>query len=538
MKKTLAVLLTLALVCSASAAFAASIVPEQASENTDFQAIAEQMGFAELHASVPDQYDRVTVTLSKPVDRLWANWMGEGETPEELFPGENNSVTFSTKGHKYQVGAQAPAKQTLFKEESGPRHIISFGALESQINWRTIQAQEDRLHGDCVEVVEPKWIVYRVVDGVVMDEYDDKLVSGDIKVPDGCKLTKVLGYTVAWHYSSYGSDGSPNLAYITLQGDYVVVYARNGKIQYVGKYEHGSTIFGVYPDAPTEEPETVEPPAEVLSAVYVPQSVKDYVDLPEMPPVYTFAGLTAITSPDGKTVTVHLDKPVDRIWANWMGKEEGPEELFPDENLTCTYSTVGHKYQVGSAWVNDYIEMERGPRHEIVWQAYPSRVNWATAKAMEDRHEGDCVKVVLPHWELIKISNNTKCFEIDDDVNCTDIEVPDGYKLVKKVGYAVAWYPVGLSSDGSPNLAYITEQNGYTVIYARSGKIVSVTKTVADSNFFGNGVGVGTVRYERSVFDRWYTSEVTEVYEDNSFVTATYSKYGNGKLTDCQVSDF
>ena len=152
------------------------------------------------------------------------------------------------------------------------------------------------------------------------------------------------------------------------------------------------------------------------------------------------------------------------------------------------------------------------------------------------------VKGMIARYE----ANKNRIAEIEDELQdifhyieiSTYKKVPDGYKLVKKEGYAVAWYPVGLSSDGSPNLAYITEQNGYTVIYARSGKIVSVTKTVADSNFFGNGVGVGTVRYERSVFDRWYTSEVTEVYEDNSFVTATYSKYGNGKLTDCQVSDF
>ena len=102
--------------------------------------------------------------------------------------------------------------------------------------------------------------------------------------------------------------------------------------------------------------------------------------------------------------------------------------------------------------------------------------------------------------------------EYSDKLNCTEIQVPEGYKLVKKTGYAVAYTTQGNGSDGSPNLAYITEQNGFTVIYNRAGKIVTVIKQIPESHFFSTLTGTATVRFKLSEYNKWYISDVTEVY--------------------------
>ena len=245
MRRPMAVLLALALLASATAAFASSIGVEEIMSNSDPSEFPDLSSFATLHASVPDEQERVTVTLSQPVDRLWANWMGKDEEPEELFLNDDLTVTFSTKGHPYQVGTMPPKNAELFKQETSQRYIIEFGALESQINWRTIQAENSAQHGDCVSVVLPRWILYRISDEVHFDEYSDKLKSVDIEVPEGFALQKLEGYAVSWRYGSNGSDGSPNLAYITVQKGYIVIYGRNGKIQYVTSCAPDMKVFGV-----------------------------------------------------------------------------------------------------------------------------------------------------------------------------------------------------------------------------------------------------------------------------------------------------
>ena len=534
MRKAIALLLAFALIFSASAAFAGSIGVDEIIANKDASEFPDISSFAVLRASVPDELGRVTVSLSEPVDRLWANWMGKGEAPEELFLDEDLTVTVSTKGHPYQPGTMPPSSAELFKQETSQRYTIEFGALESQINWRTIQANNAAHPGDCVKVVKPHWILYRISDEVLFDEYSDKLNSGDIKVPDGFKLQKVEGYAVSWRYGSNGSDGSPNLAYITLQKGYIVIYGRNGKIQYVTSYAPDMKVFGVDVGSSVSDGNS----AKVLDYYKVKEKISEYSGLPEMPSVYSFAQLSPVKSKDGKKITVFLDRAVDRIWANWMGKDETPEELKVDSTLKASFSTEGHKYQIGTKWVEDYREGEKGTRQEIVWGAYPSFIQWATNQVRQNNDPDDLIKVVLPHWELQEITTGNVIKEYSDKLNCTEIDVPDGCKLVKKTGYAVAYDAMGTGSDGSPNLAYITEQNGFTVIYNRAGKIVSVIKQIPQSRFFSNHTGTASVRFQLSEFHTWYISDITEVYPNKRSITAVFSRYGNGNLEDYQVSDF
>lgn len=534
MRRAIAMMLALALISSASVAFASCIGVEEITAQSKISNFPDLKMFAALRASVPDEFGRVTVTLSERVDRLWANWMGKNEKPEELFLDDSLTAKFYTKGHPYQVGAMPPAQANLYKQETSKRYVIQFGALESQINWRTVQARNAAGHGDLVEVVEPHWILYRISDDVVFNEYSDKLNCTDIDVPEGFRFQKVDGYAVAWRYGSKGSDGSPNLAYITLQKGYIVIYSRSGKIQYVTEYSPDIKVFGVDVGSSALK----NNPAQVLSAYCVPAKISEYKDLPEMPSVFSFATLSPVKAADGKSITVFLDRPVDRIWVNWMGKGEEPEELKDDSGLKATFSTTGHKYQPGAKWVGNYEVVEKGPRQEIVWGAYPSFISWATNQVRLISGDEYPIQVVLPHWEVQEIKTGAVAAEYSDKLNCTDIHVPEGYKLVKKTGYAVAYNVQGAGSDGSPNLAYITEQKGFTVIYNRAGKIVSVIKQIPQTHLFSACTGTTTVRYQLSEFGKWYVSDVTEVYPNNRSITAVYSRYGNGKLVDCQVSDF
>lgn len=534
MRRAIAILLAFVLVSSASVAFAGSIGVEEVTAQGDVSGYPDLSIFATLRASVPDEFGRVTVSLSEPVDRLWANWMGKGEKPEELFLDENLTAKLSTNGHPYQVGAMPPTNASLYKNETSKRFVIEFGALDSQINWRAIQAKTEGDHGDCVEVVTPHWILYRISDEVIFNEYSDKLNCTDIQVPEGFRLQKVDGYAVSWRYGSNGSDGSPNLAYITLQKGYIVIYSRSGKIQYVTEYCPDMMVFGVNIGASASDSYS----SRLLYAYNVPARISEYKSLPEMPSIYSFAELTPVKSKDGNTITVFLNKPVDRIWANWMGQGEEPEELIVNSQLRATFSTDGHRYQVGARWIGNTTEVEKGYRQVIVWGAYPSHIQWATNQVLRKNKDNDPVKVVLPHWEVQEIITGKVLAEYSDKLNCTEIQVPEGYKLVKKTGYAVAYTTQGNGSDGSPNLAYITEQNGFTVIYNRAGKIVTVIKQIPESHFFSMLTGTATVRFKLSEYNKWYISDVTEVYPNGRSITAVYSRYGNGKLEDYQVSDF
>ena len=534
MRRAIVLMLALALISCASVAFAGSIGVEEIIMNNDPSEFPDLSVFAVLRASVPDELGRVTVSLSEPVDRLWANWMGKDEKPEELFLDDNLTVTFSTKKHPYQVGAMPPSNAALFRQETSKRYVIEFGALESQINWRTIQAQNAAEHGDCVVVVAPHWILYRVSDEVLFDEFSDKMNCKDIEVPEGFALQRVEGYAVSWHYSSYGSDGSPNLAYITMQKGYIVIYGRNGKIQYVTSYTPDMRVFGVDVGSGVSE----DDPAQVMANYHVKEKISEYSGLPELPSINSFAVLSPVKSNDGKTITVFLDRPVDRLWANWMGVGEEPEELKVDAGLKACFSTEGHKYQVGTKWIGDYREKEKGVRQEIIWGAYTSYIEWAANQVKQKNDDDDPIKVILPHWELQDIKTGNVIREYSDKTSCTDIQVPDGCKLVKKTGYAVAYSVNGAGSDGSPNLAYITEQNGFTVIYNRGGKIVSIIKQIPQSHFFSARTGTASVRFKLSEFNKWYISDVTEVYPNKRSITAVFSRYGNGNLEDYQVSDF
>ena len=315
--------------------------------------------------------------------------------------------------------------------------------------------------------------------------------------------------------------------------------------------------------------------AAALADVYVPKHISEYDGLPYTPALSTFAAMR--TKRERKTywenqvyhddyediVTIYLSKPVDSLIANWLGYMEEPEELEVSDELTATLDISGHKYQVGAHWTNAYeyeaynqpmtenasgkkVDSEQeqyagydpDSKRDIAFGAGPATID--QAKDQASTYQTDwyyCVKVVEPYYAVAKeLGNDQFCIlsQYKQTTPLSQINVPAGFKLYKVDGYAVAWHPTYAASDGTSDgrytVAYLTEQEDWTVAYGRNGKIQWFYLTIPDSEFFDQGLGVAKVQFE-PCNTGWFIREVTEVYDDGSYVSAFYSRTGNGKLS-------
>ena len=99
MKKILTLVLALALVLTSVVAIAESVEAPAAPKGTP-----NVNSFATMKTKYNEKAGIITITLSKPVDRLLVNWAEKGAEPEELAVGEDLTATALTWGHKYMPG--------------------------------------------------------------------------------------------------------------------------------------------------------------------------------------------------------------------------------------------------------------------------------------------------------------------------------------------------------------------------------------------------------------------------------------------------
>ena len=92
MKKIITLVLALALVLTSVVAIAET----HATPNINT--------FATMKTKYNEKAGVITITLSKPVDRLLVKWAEKGAEPEELAVDENLQATALTWGHKYMPG--------------------------------------------------------------------------------------------------------------------------------------------------------------------------------------------------------------------------------------------------------------------------------------------------------------------------------------------------------------------------------------------------------------------------------------------------
>ena len=165
-----------------------------------------------------------------------------------------------------------------------------------------------------------------------------------------------------------------------------------------------------------------------------------------------------------------------------------------------------------------------------------------------DKYNYYCVKVEEPYYAVVK--------QLDDGKFCIvsrykytaevkNIKVPSDCKLYRVNGYVTAWHPTYAASDGTSDgrytVAYLSDQtidgDTWTVAYGRNGKIQWFYVTLYDTEFFGEDLGTAIVKFE-PCNTGWFIREITETYEDGTYISAYYSRTGNGKLAYYRASEF
>ena len=284
MKKLIALILSLMLLMTAAAALAngnaVPTAPRNVEEYGDVAAYNTD-DFAKL--STKRVGGTTTVTLDKPVEQLQANWMGYGEEPEDLTVTDLKAEV-SHAGHKYQLGAiWTNGYWEPFMWEND--HDIYFGfeddlatieagiaAVRNYVNsdafGKSAEAEEfkswvQEVSADVV-VEMPTWSIYTLEKGddgkliqTVLESFEygtdkkeiekayEELVkeNPDLVLYQGSDDGHAWGELTGRDY--FSSEGAPDYAYITKQGDYKVVYGRNGKLKYFEKTVQNVDLFGV-----------------------------------------------------------------------------------------------------------------------------------------------------------------------------------------------------------------------------------------------------------------------------------------------------
>ena len=152
-----------------------------------------------------------------------------------------------------------------------------------------------------------------------------------------------------------------------------------------------------------------------------------------------------------------------------------------------------------------------------------------------------CVKVQEPYYAVVKKLDDGKFCILSRyryDTALGNITVPSGFKLYRVNGFVTAWHPTYAASDGTSDgrytVAYLSDQTidgeTWTVTYGRNGKIQYFYIILYDTEFFGYDLGTAKIQFEPCNAG-WYIREITETYEDGSYISAYYNRTGNGKLS-------
>ena len=200
MKKFVTLMLALAILCTCSVALA-----DGESHATPYIGTFATMKTKQIG-------NVIYITLSKPVDRLFANWLGYKEMPEELALTEDNEASVLTNGHKYQIGVHWT---NWYWKLYGQCQVIDATKTDNEIACQIAQFQLDNAGSafPCVEIELPVQI---------RDCETGELLPSPIS-RDGsiCSWRQVFGEALASPYDR---------AYITVQGDWIVCYNRRGDI--------------------------------------------------------------------------------------------------------------------------------------------------------------------------------------------------------------------------------------------------------------------------------------------------------------------
>ena len=221
-----------------------------------------------------------TVTVNGDLDRLTANWMGYGESPEEITMTDGVGQ-FSSEGHKYSVGTHwikggsyewldwydyygndetfADAEAAL-RAEHQAEFKTGAGAEIKDTPWEGFAVFHYRFSsylGADGEYVELENIFEQI--GGIYDTYEAAQAAADalgeststseyseeygatVDTYEGYWVERFGGY--ADLYKRHYSKGWPNRAYTLYTGEYAVDYTRAGVINYAQRTMENTDLF-------------------------------------------------------------------------------------------------------------------------------------------------------------------------------------------------------------------------------------------------------------------------------------------------------
>jgi len=239
MKKVITLVLAIALVLTSVVAIAET----HATPNVN--------SFATMKTKYDEKNHIITITLSKPVDRLLIKWAEKGAEPEELAVGEDLKATALTWGHKYMPGTSQ--YYATWESSVTQQQMEEYLGIDVDTSERVYApegfVQVGGWSGGPVVNVDQYGPVRELEFGNALDQIDQYLYDYGFEMED-CTVvmpSKVLvdgeeveipGY-IQGYYGSYKYINSEfstviatpaQTAYMTVQGEWAVYYNRKGQI--------------------------------------------------------------------------------------------------------------------------------------------------------------------------------------------------------------------------------------------------------------------------------------------------------------------
>lgn len=239
MKKVITLVLAIALVLTSVVAIAET----HATPNVN--------SFATMKTKYDEKNHIITITLSKPVDRLLIKWAEKGAEPEELAVGEDLKATALTWGHKYMPGTSqyyATWESSIVEEQTEELLGIDVDTSERVYITDGFEQTSGWAGGPVVNVDQfgpVRELEYGKAEDQI-DEYlydygfelEDCIVVEPAKVLVDGEEVEIPGY-IQGYYDSYKYINSEfstviatpaQTAYMTVQGEWAVYYNRKGQI--------------------------------------------------------------------------------------------------------------------------------------------------------------------------------------------------------------------------------------------------------------------------------------------------------------------
>ena len=248
MKKIITLVLALALVLTSVVAIAETVEAPAAPKGTP-----NINSFATMKTKYNEKAGVITITLSKPVDRLLIKWAEKGAEPEELAVGEDLTATALTWGHKYMPGTTQyyatwegegvdVLTETLKDITTSERAYVVTGS--SVVGWGPVMV----VKGAQAPVRELKWDKDDAVIDAQIAAYKEMYEGYDfeVKLPTEDEAGYITG-TLAYDEEDYTKVVNHNfstviatagdVAFMTVQGEWAVYYNRAGKIVGIEYFE-------------------------------------------------------------------------------------------------------------------------------------------------------------------------------------------------------------------------------------------------------------------------------------------------------------